>query len=344
MGVIEDQIAALEKKQQMVMERYRLCRDQIRATLNASDRPPLEAQAEQLKKEYEDLNREIERLRRGEPPELTPEVLSRYKAELHDAWKADLYWLDYSDQEDWLRARVKRQVAVLLFIQHGIRMKADLYIKRIRKRVLDDGRLRPFIENFSIEGRVNPEHFIECLRSKLRIQPASPGSETGVQRIIQTLQHAVMDGQTLYLEIGLKEVSEGFLGWLREQFWQPLVEPLLRPHRHIRVIVILTTEAALPKGHLREEWCGKSARFDHYKYCEIKLPKWQQMDIECWMSTYLNGSLHQRHLSVQDASVLARQVYDYSDKGVPLHAHNYILVDLLTQVVEQLPGQRHATS
>jgi hypothetical protein len=346
MGVIEDQIAALEKKQQVVMERYKIARAQARETLNASDRPPLNEQAEQLKKEYEDLNREIERLRSGEPPELTPEVLSRFKAELRNAWEADLHWLDYDKPENRLHTlvRVKQQVAVLLFIQHRIRMKADLYIKRIRKRVFDDGQLRPFIEDFSQDGRIDPRRFIERWQDSLKIDSAGLESESALQQIIQTLQHAVAPGQTLCLEIRVREVSDGFLDWLREGFWRPLVEALLHPRRDIGVIVLLTTEADLPQGQMQGEWCCQVAQFDCYKYCEIKLPKWRQPEIERWLNTYLNGSLRQRHLSQQDAPALAQQVYTYSAKGVPLYAHGYILGTLLTQVIDQLPGQRHATS
>jgi hypothetical protein len=69
MGAIEDQIAALKKKQRTVSEQYQACQAQARSTLNASDRPVLGEQAERFKKEYEDLNREIERLRRGESPD-----------------------------------------------------------------------------------------------------------------------------------------------------------------------------------------------------------------------------------------------------------------------------------
>ena len=49
-------------------------------------------------------------------------------------------------------------------------------------------------------------------------------------------------------------------------------------------------------------------------------------------------------LPLQDALQLANRVYTYSDKGMPLHAHNYILGDILTQVVAHLPGQHHATT
>ena len=168
--------------------------------------------------------------------------------------------------------------------------------------------------------------------------------KSAVQRVIQTLHGAVVTGQILCLEIRVKEVSEDFLRWFREEFWQPLVESLRHPPRGIRVIVLLTTEADLPKERMRGEWRCNSTQFDCYKYYEIELPMWDQPDIENWMNIYLNGSLHQRHLPVQNTPALAQQVYDDSDKGVPIQAHNLILGDLLTQVVEQLPGQLHATS
>ena len=100
----------------------------------------------------------------------------------------------------------------------------------------------------------------------------------------------------------------------------------------------------MPQGQMQGEWCCQVTRFERYKYCEIKLLNWQQPEIERWMDQYLNAALHKRHLSPQNASIRAKQVYTQSDKGVPLHAHNLILGDLLTQVVEQLPGQPHATS
>jgi hypothetical protein len=346
MGIIEDQSAALKQERDEVIEQYRVCKEQARSTLNASDRPRLKGQAEQLKREYENLNREIERLHRGEPPELTLEVLSRFKTELRNAWEAELHWLDYDKPENRLHTlvRVKQQTTALLFIQHRIRMKADLYIKRIRKCVFGYGQLRPFIEDFSQAGRVNPQRFIERWQDSLKLDPTGLEFNSAVQRVIQTLQHAVAPGQTLCLEIRVKEVSEDFLGWLREHFWRPLVEALSRPHRGISVIILLTTETDLLKGRMRKEWCCQIAQFDCYKYCEIKLLKWQQSDIERWMNTYLNASLQQRHLPPQEAPTLAQQVYDYSDNGVPFHAHNYILGDLLTQVIEQLPGQLHATN
>ena len=194
MGVIEDQIAALKREQDELIkqykEQYKACKEQARSTLNDSDRPRLERQAEQLneqlKRKYDNLNREIERLERverGEPPELTPEVLSRFKAEFRNEWEADLHELDYDKPENSLHklVRVKQQEIVLLFIQRWIRMKADLYIKRIRKCVFDDGRLRPFIEDFSNEGRVDPQRFIERWQASLQIEE----SEAGVQSVIQ---------------------------------------------------------------------------------------------------------------------------------------------------------------
>jgi hypothetical protein len=343
MGIIEDQIADLEKRRSTVMEQYKACRAQARSTLNASDRPRLEEQAEQFKREYEDLNRDIERLRCGEPPNLTPEVVDRFKAELRNEWEARLHMLNYAKQENDLHRLVwvKQQAALLLFVRNRIRMKADLYIRRILKseRIFDKSRLHPpFIEDFSNEGRIDPQRFIERWLGIFKIDPTGLEFESAARKVIQTLQHAVAPGQILCLEIRVKEVSEGFLGWLREDFWQPLAEALLHPPRGISAIVLLTAEADLPKGQMRGEWCCSSTQFDGYKYCEIKLPKWQQPDIECWMDAYLNGSLHQRHLPPRDAPALARQVYDRSDKGVPLHAHNYILGDLLTEVIDQLAG------
>lgn len=337
MGVIEEEIANLKKQQDLVLRQLLAYRQEARTEIDPGKKVLLEDKAKQCEKEYDDLSKEIERLEHGEPPELTPEVLSRFKAEFHKEWEADLHWLDYDRPEISLQklVRVKQQEAVLLFIQRWIRMKADLYIKRIRKRVFDDGTLRPFIEDFSNEGRVDPQRFIERWRASLQIE----GSEASVQSVIQKLRGAVKHGQTLYLEIRVAQVSNDFCGWLLEQFWRPLIEA-----EGISAVVILMAEESMPKGQMQGEWCRQIAHFERYKYCEIKLVNWQQPEIERWMEQYLNAALHKRYLTPQNASIRAKQVYTQSDKGVPLHAHNYILGHLLTEVVEQLSGQSHATS
>lgn len=349
MGVIEDEIAARKQKRDEVIEQYKASKNQARSTLNDSDQPRLERQVEQLKRKYEELNREIEQLERGESPELTLEVLSRLKAEFRDEWEANLHWLDYDQPENALHKliRVENQSAVLLYIQHRRRMKADLYIKRILKSesIFDKRRLHPpFTEDFSQEGRIDPQRFIERWLGNFKIDPAGLELKSAVERVIRTLHGAVVTGEILCLEIRVKEVSGDFLRWFREEFWQPLVGTMQQPPRGIRVIVLLTTETDLPKGQMQKAWCCPTQHFDCDKYCKIRLRNWQRSEIEQWISAYLNRSLDQRHLSAQDAGALAQQVYDFSDKGVPLHAHNYILGDLLTQVVEQLPGRCHATN
>jgi hypothetical protein len=328
------------------MEQYKRNRQQARDTLNRSDLPPLIRAADRLKEEYEELSREIDRLRTGALPELTPLFLSRLTAELRSEWEAQLHWLDYDKPENRLHKliRVQQQTAVLLFIQHRIRMKADLYIRRIHRRVFDQKGLRPFTEDFSNEGRVDPYRFIERWRAILQIQAATPGLEAEVQQVVQALQQTVTQGQTLCIEIRVAEVSDDFLGWFLEAFWRPLVDAVVLPNRGINLFVVLTTEQALPKGLMLPEWCCKGARFEREKYFEMRLQKWRASDIEVWVIKYLNASLDKRSLPLQDAPTLANRVYTYSDKGMPLHAHNYILGDILTQVVAKLPGQHHATS
>ena len=336
MGFIEDQIAAHIRERDLVTKQIQACRNQTRSTLNDSDRERLKEQEKQLRNRYDRLNQEIERLRTGGAPELTPEALSRCKAEFRNEWEADLYQLDYDKPENALHklVRVKHQTAVLLFIQRWIRMKAELYIKRIRKNIFDDGKLRPFIEDFSNEARVDPQRFVERWHTSLQIEE----SGAGVQNIIQKLRGAA-HGQTLYLEIRVGRVSDDFLGWFLEKFWRPLIEA-----KGICAVVILMVEDRMPEEKMRRDWRCQIKRFERYKYCEIKLPNWQRQDIEHWMDRYLNAALRKRHLSPQDACTKAEQVYTRSGKGVPLNAYNYILGDLLTQVVDQLPGKHHATS
>jgi len=63
MGVIEERISALVRKQEQVMEEYGRSRQQARETLDRGDLPRLDAEANRLKGEYEALTSEIPRLR-----------------------------------------------------------------------------------------------------------------------------------------------------------------------------------------------------------------------------------------------------------------------------------------
>lgn len=346
MNVIEEEITALIQQQDLITKQILAVISQKRQTLNDGDRPRLEEQEKDLKCKYDECTQKIEQLRTGVLPPLTAEKVDRLKAELRNEWESQLHWLDYHKHENQLHklVRVEGQDAVLLLIQHRIRMKADLYIKRIRGHVLDDGRLRPVTEDFSNEGRMDPRRFIELWQDKLHTRSSTPGFEAAVQEVIQTLENSVIQGQTLYLEIRVQQLSDGFLGWFLEAFWQPLVNALSRRQRGINLIGIVTTEAALEQRQMQEGWCCKIKQFDRDKYLEVKLEKWSQKDIERWISRYLNGSLDKRSLPPQNATRVANRVYADSERGTPLHAHNYILHDILTQVVDELPRQHHATS
>ena len=189
MGVIEEQIADLEQKQDVVLKQIRACGAQARSTLNDSDRVRLEEKKSQLSADYDTLRKKIERIRTGAPPELTPKTIDRLKAELHNEWESELHWLDYGKQENQFHSlvRVDGHRAVLLFIRDRKLMKADLYIKRIRKCILDEGHLRHFPENFTVEGLVDPRRFIELWQDKLHTRSSTPGFEAAVQGVIQTL-------------------------------------------------------------------------------------------------------------------------------------------------------------
>ncbi len=210
MGVIEEKIADLKKQQDLVSRQLLACRQKARTGIDPGDKALLEEQAKQHEEQYKDLSKKIERLEHGEPPEeLTPEMLSRFKGEFRNEWEADLHWLDYDKPENSLQKliRVEKQSAVLLYIQHRRRMKADLYIKRILKSdsIFDKRWMNPpFTEDYSQEGRIDPQRFIERWLGIFKIDPAGLELKSAVQRVIQTLHGAVVTVEILCLENRVK--------------------------------------------------------------------------------------------------------------------------------------------
>jgi len=346
-GVLDDEIDNRKKQSDLFLKQITAVRNQARSTLNDADCVRLTQQAEDLKEQYEAMQKEIKRLQSDEPLNLSPELLNRLKAELRRDWEQELMWLNYDRPENNFHqiVRIQRQNAVLLLVKQGVRMKADLFIRRIRKCILDERRIKPYCEVFTEYGAVDTVAFAEKWRASLQLMPSDGDLTAVVQSIVAALQGSVRSGQILYLQIELDTVADGFFAWFLEAFWKALACDKAWTQNNIPVVAVVTLEDVPESPDLFDNLCCSNDDFKADQYFEVELTHWSKADIERWMNDYLKPSLDRLRISFnKPIQPFAARVHRHSNQGVPLHAHNLIVTDILNEIFQPLGAIHHAAN
>lgn len=334
-----DEEVKLEQRIKLLEQQILEASQQRRQTLNQSDYPVLDEQIESFKQQRREADSELQRLRSGDAASHTLNELNILKAKLWKELQHELIWLDFDEAENDLHniIRVQRQNAVLLLLKQGVQKKADLFMRRIHDRVLDSSRIKPYCEPIMDCGPVDAFAFVEKWRSSLGLGAFDNDLNATVNGIVTTLHGSVRSGQILYLRMELDAVAEGFFGWFIENFWKVLIgDPAMASKKTTIVVALALNNSERLASHL-PNLCCKRHDFSADKYLQINLKNWSEADITRWLDDYLMPSLERSGISCSKSTqAMAKRIHGNSKKGTPLHAHNFILTDILNEIFHPL--------
>ncbi|MGB3616363.1 MAG: hypothetical protein WBA10_21405 [Elainellaceae cyanobacterium] len=295
---------------------------QIEETSDLMKEKKLEARAERLLDDIEELEKKLKELDDDDPDQnVRDRSLEKTfrKIDFHESKSiAEALKLQFKDCGG----------SALLFLQQSKTHKGNYCIEEVVNIILRDqiiegqiaGDYRPVLIDFSSAiSKCNEEELLIRIAGYLKIDTET-STETLIRAIHQTICSSMSDGSTVYLQIksldSLVE-QEKFISWFLEEFWQPLAEDfaLVAARNRCKLIVALIADGRVLQHCAPPYFCAMDC-YSSSKMLELPLSNWTIGDIRHWLTYFRPRGPRFSNLEQLGIDELAASIYRGSN-GIP---------------------------
>ena len=314
----------LETSYRLLMERWAAACHQRDTTLNAADRPLLQAQVDDLWEQIGRVDRELQELAQS------PDGGDVWRQQQN--WEDQLPKIDF--QEAWLdfQAIYGRHInragggAALILAPDFRTMCADLFVQRMVDWLTANvgyNKLRRAAAGIDDYTPLTPHLFLRRLGSNFGHAfedgaQGAPPPPAQVRALTDKMCGALGQGHVLLIEVTVDVdlyAHEPFLTWLLDDFWATLVESLQRAaaqHAFAKCILFLAVgrrpPATLP---LAARYCPLHANEPQQRQlAQLPLARWSEDEIKEWLANcsgladrWDNQTLNQKAHAIYAASI-----------------------------------------
>jgi hypothetical protein len=307
----------LEASLGKLLKDYEAAINQRDMALGAPDRNRLEREAQEIWKQIERQNSELEALELAssqDPTDISKSDAARIQLELH----SKLPEIDFEALEKIirkiLRERQDEGCAALLLFQKSRSMGGEWCAERLRemlRRETQNGLFRHIPVKFQPAERVDATGLLRRLGQHLNIESAGQDRQGLSQRVIQKLCGSLQSGSIVLIECQRCDYlsrEPGVFHWVLEDFWRQMLNQLAavaREYYEVKIIVSLFVDGTLPEGCLAVGQCCTPDHFQKDRLLEIALEPWTREDIKEWIARYSGLSLPRI-----DVDFMANKVYE----------------------------------
>jgi len=216
--------------------------------------------------------------------------------------------------------------AAVFLIQNSNAMGGIWCISRIHSLLLEEAReVKRYPVGFSLEGQVDEWGFLNKLASHVGVVREFRDLNDYAREIIRTISDSLTTGSTAIIEVSRWDLvyPQGrVLNWLVNDFWVPFVRELnniLERRRKVRLVLIITVDAEIPREHLTPIICCAPAEELHTeKIIELSLQKWTRGEIKEWLECFTEFE----GLQIDRITEI---IYGSSQNGIPSLVHSALL-------------------
>lgn len=309
---------------------------QLRTTLNAADKPALQAQVDRLEMQLDAKWNEIEALAHGGP--------ARTVAGRQQQWEDSLPQIDFKDAWLAFEAVYTQHIhcetggAAIIVAPDSETMCAELFVRRLaswlrKKPNSETANFRH--EQFEIlsHNELTPGTFVSCLGSYFDAPPiAEPDA---LARLADKMVGGLTAGGVLFVEARIFHdlfAQGAFMTWLLERFWPALTASVTRAARErafVKCILFLSIDQPLPATHATDaRFCPLcDYRPPQPRLAHLPLTPWSEADIKAWLVDYSGQPEWSRQPKLDE---MTRAIFGSSRNGQPDRALKRIK-DLLSQ-------------
>lgn len=308
----------LERRLAAIVEDYTKTSGQLERTISEPDRSRLERQLRTLDEEASYVEAELNELSRASIPHTIDD----------GAFQAHIPRIDFGDTRKIIENSIKKSgdtgYASVVAIQHSLTFGGQWFIAGLRD---DLRRLTRDFRHWQIELKLEgDEHtLLQALGQYLNIQPQSTDMEQFEADVVRTLCSSIRSGTTIFIEIRNCEYlipHDRVFHWFFAKIWDPIVDELpslAEQWRNFRVLVVFTSNAALPAVVTASPRRCSVSGFANGGLLHLRLRRWRLAEIRTWLSIY-------SPLNVQEIDTLSRHAFYASQRGIP-----NLVYDLLRQ-------------
>lgn len=306
---------------------------QLRTTLNAADKPALQAQVDHLETQLDAKWNEIEALARGGP--------ARTVTGWQQQWEDSLPQIDF--KEAWLtfeavytqHIHCEMGGAAIIVAPDSETMCADLFVRRLvgwlrTKTSYEKVRHEPL--DILSYNELTPDLFVSRLGG---IFDAPAAASAPLTRLADKMVSGLAAGSVLLVEARIFPdlFAQGiFLTWLLDHFWPALTDGVTRAARErafVKCIVFLSIDQPLPATHATDarfcplrDYCPPQPRLAH-----LPLTPWSETDIKAWLVDHSGQPAWSMQPKLDEVT---RAIFGPSRNGEPMRVVKRIK-DLLGQ-------------
>ena len=310
-------IEALEERRAVLELQYQATNRQWITTLNEADKVPLKARLDDLDRQIEEIDAELDRLPSG--------VGGRG----HLDWEAKLSKIDYKNanviatdilNRDGFDGRFSAGGAAVFLLQDGLTMGAKWYVRHlldVLTQMCGPGNVRHVPVEVPSYDRLDRPGVLGRLAEHFDVEPVA---DEGLyaQAIIDKIARSLRLGAAVLAELTIWDDlanHDWFLPWFLNDFWCPLVEKLLARVDEVlmaRFVTVIVVNSAIAPGSLnRATFCTRE-QFSSGQLLELPLQFWEKKDILIWLVQHSGLSLNALQFNK-----MAQLIYQSSDGGKP---------------------------
>jgi len=213
MGYIQEKIAELEQEKDSLLRQIKAVYQQDREELNEAKKVVLNETLMRLKNEYSRCVTTIERLKKGERPDIPPD---RLRVDLANALHRKFHLIDFDDAEGAFKrllAQFQDCDGAVVLVQSSQHRMGTLYTQRVRELLNSKGGIHPFpaISFASDEATKNELISRICQSAGISFTDTALETSDRLIQMAQVLLEAIDDGRTLLIEINCEDIDSIFL-------------------------------------------------------------------------------------------------------------------------------------
>ena len=303
---------------------------QLRTTLNAADKPALQAQVDHLEMQLDAKWNEREELARG----AQAHTVAGRQQQCEDA----LPQIDFKDAWLTFEAVYTQHIdcetggAAIIVAPDSETMCADLFVRRLvgwlrKKPNSETAAFRH--EQFEIlsHNELSPVTFVSSLGSYFDAPPAA--EPDAVARLADKMVGGLTAGGVLFIEARIFHdlfAQGAFMTWMLDRFWPALAVSVTRAARErafVKCILFLSIDQPLPATHAADpRLCPLcDYRPPQPRLAHLPLTPWSEADIKAWLVDYSGKPEWTRQPKLDE---MTRAIFGSSRNGQPDRVRNRI--------------------
>jgi predicted DNA-binding ArsR family transcriptional regulator len=316
-------LEALRKLLNKLSEDYGIAIEEMTRQQDAVKKKHIERQAEEIYSEMESVEGSIGQLERS----------TQNPKKLILDWEKDLPKIDFKSAIAAF-CEVQEQFgseagAALFLLQKSNVMGGEWCLRQIRDLLKSKARdiFPPVRIQFFSYQTLDEVAFLSRLEDCFGIVAAPVDLQERVQHLIEKISSLLCMGRIVLVEILVSasiSSDDGFLPWLLQDFWCPLVRKVVErgPETpRMRFIVVILADSVIPTELLGRLCCSRGA-FCPEKILELPLENWEELDIYDWLLAFSGlGPL----FSKQQIITMARNIYRVSNAGQPSSVYTQLM-------------------